>query len=135
MYSVGESFLKTKKDAENRILFVFDGTGIDSGKAYLNRELEDLRLFCSDDLLAVALERICIQMGLSIPDDLSIISFNNSFLAQLTTPQLTSVDVNSLQLGYEAASQIANHADNPNLMASKIIVPHRIVERSSCKAV
>lgn len=73
-------------------------------------------------------------MGLSIPDDLSIISFNNSFLAQLTTPQLTSVDVNSLQLGYEAASQIANHADNPNLMASKIIVPHRIVERSSCKA-
>ena len=53
MYSVGESFLKTKKDAENRILFVFDGTGMDSGKAYLNRELEDLRLFCSDDLLAV----------------------------------------------------------------------------------
>jgi len=45
------------------------------------------------------------------------------------------VDVNALQLGYEAASQIANHADNPNLMASKIIVPHRIVVRGSCKAV
>ena len=85
--------------------------------------------------LAVALERVCVQMGLSIPDDLSIISFNNSILAQLTTPQLTSVDVNSLQLGYEAASQIANHADNPNLMASKIIVPHRIVVRGSCKAI
>ena len=106
----------------------------DKLRALLQREDRPTAVVVSDDLLAVALERICIQMGLSIPDDLSIISFNNSFLAQLTTPQLTSVDVNSLQLGYEAASQIANHADNPNLMASKIIVPHRIVERSSCKA-
>ena len=86
----------------------------------------------SDDILAVALERICIQMGLSIPEDLSIISFNNSLFAQLTSPPLTSVDVNSFQLGYEAASQILNHAENPNLLATKIVVPHFIVERGSC---
>jgi len=107
----------------------------DKLRALLEREDRPTAVVVSDDLLAVALERVCVQMGLSIPDDLSIISFNNSLLAQLTTPQLTSVDVNSLQLGYEAASQIANHADNPNLMASKIIVPHRIVVRGSCKAI
>ena len=87
----------------------------------------------SDDILAVALERICIQVGLSIPEDLSIISFNNSLFAQLTSPPLTSVDVNSFQLGYEAASQILNHAENPNLLATKIVVPHFIVERGSCR--
>lgn len=88
----------------------------------------------SDDILAVALERTCIQMGLSIPEDISIVSFNNSLIAQLTSPQLTSVDVNSFQLGFEAASQLINHVENPNLMATKIIVPHSIVERSSCRA-
>lgn len=87
----------------------------------------------SDDILAVALERICIQVGLSIPEDLSIISFNNSLFVQLTSPPLTSVDVNSFQLGYEAASQILNHAENPNLLATKIVVPHYIVERGSCR--
>ena len=87
----------------------------------------------SDDILAVALERTCIQMGLSIPQDLSIVSFNNSPFAQLTSPQLTSVDINSFQLGFEAASQIVNHAENPNLMATKIVVPHSIVERDSCR--
>lgn len=87
----------------------------------------------SDDLLAAALERVCLQMGLSIPEDLSIISFNNSPFAQFTSLQLTSVDVNSFQLGFEAASQLVNHAENPNLLATKIIVPHRIVERSSCR--
>ena len=87
----------------------------------------------SDDLLAVGLERMCVQKGLRIPEDISIVSFNNSLLAQLASPQLTSVDVNSFQLGYEAAAQILNHADNPNLMATKIVVPHRIVSRESCQ--
>ena len=85
----------------------------------------------SDDILAVGLERICVQMGLQIPGDVAIISFNNSLLSYLTYPQLTSVEVNSFQLGFEAASQIINHVENPNLMAAKIIIPHRIIERAS----
>ncbi|MCB7318003.1 LacI family DNA-binding transcriptional regulator [Lacrimispora sp. 210928-DFI.3.58] len=88
----------------------------------------------SDDILAVALERVCLENGLSIPEDLSIISFNNSLLARLTSPQLTSVDVNSFQLGIEAASQVINHIENPNLLATKIIVPHHLIERNSCRA-
>ena len=87
----------------------------------------------SDDILALALERITVQMGLSIPEDLSILAFNNSLYAQLSSPQLTAVDIDSYRLGQEAATQIINHAENPNLMAAKIIVPHRIVERESCK--
>lgn len=91
-------------------------------------------MLVSDDILAVALEKTCIAAGLSIPDDLSIVSFNNSLFAKLTSPQLTSVDVNSCQLGIEAASQMINHIENPDLLATKIIVPHYIVERESCKA-
>ena len=89
----------------------------------------------SDDMLALALERVCSQLGLSIPDDLSIIAFNNSLYAQLASPQLTAVDINSYSLGREAANQILNHAENPNLNATKIIIPHTIVERSSCKRI
>ena len=83
----------------------------------------------------MTLERVCIQLGLSIPDDISIVSFNNSLFSLLSTPRLTSVDINSVQLGYEAASQIFNHSENPNLMATKIVVPHRIVERDSCRRI
>lgn len=89
----------------------------------------------SDDILALAVERVCLNLGLSIPDDLSIVSFNNSLIARLTSPQLTSIDINSYQLGIEAASQIINHIENPNLMATKIIVPHQLVERGSCREI
>ena len=78
-------------------------------------DLEDrpTAVVASDDILAVALERICVQRGLSVPEDLSIVSFNNSLFARLTSPQLTSIDINSL--------------------ATKIIVPHSLIVRKSCR--
>lgn len=88
----------------------------------------------SDDILATSLERVCLQHGLCIPKDLSIISFNNSLFARFTPLQLTSIDVNSFQLGIEAASQIINHIENPNLLATKIIVPHTLMLGDSCRS-
>ena len=101
----------------------------------LKSEDHPTAIVVSDDILAVSLERVCSQCGLSIPKDLSIISFNDSLFAKLTSPQLTSVDVNSFQLGIEAASQLINHIENPNLLATKIIVPHSIVKRDSCREI
>lgn len=100
-------------------------------------ELEDrpTAIIVSDDILAVSLARVCIQHSLSIPEDISILSFNNSLFARLTSPQLTSIDINSFQLGIEAASQLLNHIENPNLMATKTIVPHSMIERDSCRSI
>lgn len=89
-------------------------------------------ILVSDNILAVSLERVCLENHLAIPEDLSIISFNNSLFARLTSPQLTSIDIGAGQLGSEAASQIINHIENPNLLATKIIVPHHLIERDSC---
>lgn len=88
-----------------------------------------------DDMLALALERVVVQMGLSIPEDISIVAFNNSLYAQLSSPQLTAVDISSYRLGQEAAMQLISHGENPNLLAAKIIVPHKIIERNSCARV
>ena len=102
-------------------------------KTMLSREDRPTAFVVSDDILALALERACYQLHLSIPEDVSIIAFNNSLYAQLTSPQLTAVDINSFQLGKEAATQVITHAENPNLTATRILVPHTIVERSSCR--
>ena len=82
-------------------------------------------MLVSDDILALSLERICMEAGISIPED----------LARLTSPQLTSIDINSGQLGMEAATQIISHIENPNLPATKIIVPHHLIERDSCRRI
>ncbi len=101
----------------------------------LQQENRPTAVVASDDILAVALEQICTQCGLSVPKDLSIVSFNNSLFARITSPQLTSIDINSHQLGIEAASQLINHIENPNLLATKIIVPHSLIIRGSCQQI
>ena len=107
--------------------------GTEELRALLQQQDHPTAFVVSDDMLALALERVCGQMRLSIPEDISIIAFNNSLYAQLASPQLTAVDINSSLLGQEAANQLINHAENPNLTTTKIIVPHTIVERSSCR--
>ena len=101
-------------------------------RGLLMQKARPTALLVSDDILAVSLERVCLENHLAIPEDLSIISFNNSLFARLTSPQLTSIDIGAGQLGSEAASQIINHIENPNLLATKIIVPHHLIERDSC---
>ena len=101
-------------------------------QALLSREDRPTAFVVSDDLLALALERVCAKTGLSIPEDVSIIAFNNSLYSQLASPQLTAVDINAYQLGQEAAAQVISYLEDPNLRPTRIIVPHRIVERSSC---
>ncbi len=99
----------------------------------LEREDRPTAFLVSDDILATILERICSKLGLFIPDDLSVISFNNSLLAQLGSPGLTSVDINSRKLGEEAAARMISHIENPGQKADRTIVPHFLVERESCR--
>ena len=80
--------------------------------ALLSRKDRPTAFVVSDDILAVSLKRACAQLGLSVPEDVSIVAFNNSLFAKLTSPQLTSVEVNSFQLGYEAVSQAFNHTES-----------------------
>ena len=132
------SMLQHDLVAEKKYIIEVNDVYLDECKPLLEMLQSEDRpsaIVVSDDILAVSLERVCIQCGLSIPEDLSIISFNDSLFARLTHPPLTSIDVNSCQLGIEAASQLINHIENPNLVATKIIVPHSLVERESCRRI
>lgn len=86
-----------------------------------------------DDIYAVILVRLIEESGFHCPDDISIVSFNNSIFARLTHPELTSFDINLQQLGMEAVSQLINHIENPNMFTTRTIVPYTLVKRKSVK--
>lgn len=88
-------------------------------------------IICADEIRALIVRQLCAECGLQIPRDLSVLTFNNSILSRLTMPQMTTVDVNAVQLGVEAAIQAIKHAENPSLMPSRVLVPYQIVPRES----
>jgi len=50
-------------------------------------------LFCDDDLLAAGVYRAATQLGVAIPEQLSVVGFNDLELARMLKPELTSVSI------------------------------------------
>ena len=103
-----------------------------SVKKMLEGENVPTAMVVSDDIFAVAVEKVCGEMNIAVPEDLSIISFNNSILARLTAYQLTSIEINSFRLGTESAAQMIKLIEDPDSEAKKIIIPHKLTIRDSC---
>lgn len=119
--------------------YCIEMNGVQSGDSelleqLLRREDRPTAFVVGDDMLALSLERCCTKLGLSIPEDLSVIAFNNSLYARMAAVPLTVVDINSYRLGQEAAVQLLRYAENPNLPATRIMIPHRILEGCSCRS-
>lgn len=90
-------------------------------------------LVVTDDLVALKVLQVCRKEGIEVPKELSIISFNNSIIAQVSTPELTSVDTQVFQLGYEAAKCLIDEINEPSAYKKSIIIPTVIKERESCE--
>ena len=54
--------------------------------------LEFDAVITSDDSLAVGAVKYAHEAGISIPDQLSVIGYNNSLLSRCTDPEITSID-------------------------------------------
>jgi DNA-binding LacI/PurR family transcriptional regulator len=88
-------------------------------------------LVVADDLMALGVLSMLSDKGISVPDEISVVSFNNVALAELAHPSLTSVDINIFKLGYEAADCLLCIVENPTKPKERVIIPHKIIERHS----
>ncbi len=84
-----------------------------------------------DDPLSIGLAGLLGAMRLSVPADVSVVSFNNTQAGRYHAPALTSVDVHPRELGERAMTLlldvIAGTADTP----AHIDVPFTLIERAS----
>jgi DNA-binding LacI/PurR family transcriptional regulator len=89
-------------------------------------------LVVADDLMALGMLNTLGEMNVRVPEDLSIVSFNNLLLSEISRPPLTTIDVNIYQLGFQAAKCLIEIITEPLEPAKRIIVPYKMIERHSC---
>lgn len=87
----------------------------------------------SDDIVAMSLTHLLKDIGLAVPNDISIISFNNSIFAEMIQPALTSIDVHIDYLSSQVVEKLVEFIEGRQTIAMKVILPHKIIERDSCK--
>jgi DNA-binding LacI/PurR family transcriptional regulator len=79
------------------------------GAAQAVLDSEPTAVACTSDTLALALVAAARSRGLSVPQDLSVTGFDDSLLASLSSPALTSVRVDYAEFGEAAAGALLAH--------------------------
>ncbi len=87
---------------------------------------------CGNDEDALRLIEAAERRGMRIPEDLSVVGFDNSNIAQLEKVSLTSVDHPSFMIGEKAASILLDKLYHPETkFITRTVITPTLVERSS----
>jgi len=88
-------------------------------------------LICSNDMMAVGVLQGASQLGVRIPDALSLIGFDDLFLCEAVQPALTSLHLSRQEIASRAFYALqAAREDMPQAHAS-VILPHLVVRAST----
>jgi LacI family transcriptional regulator len=103
----------------------------DAARRLLQREPQLTAVVgCSDDV-AVQIIDVCNQLGLRVPEDISVIGFDDVANAQTTTPPLTTMRIDKELMGALAVRQLYDHSSNLDRPPITTLLGTRLIERGS----
>ena len=92
-------------------------------------------LFCCNDLLAVGALQAAREAGVDVPRQLSIISFDNTILANVTDPPLTAIAQPTARLGAAAVDLLVEEFGQEPTVKRRIALRTDLIVRASTAAV
>ena len=98
-------------------------------------EVSDISKFdafvCANDQLAAGAMKFASENNISIPADIAIIGVDNTDMASLLHPTLTSIDLKAEERGEIAAALMLDRLANPDRAPKQIVVEPKLVIRES----
>jgi LacI family transcriptional regulator len=76
-------------------------------------------VMCSNDMTAIGVLHKLYREGLRVPDDLSVIGFDDIHIAEVTIPPLTTVQMSRFELARAAVAALRAHVENADDPAPK----------------
>ncbi len=114
-------------------------TTIESGESATKQMLKahpDVTGLCAvNDAMALGAIRTARRENRRVPEDLSIIGFDNIDWAQLNDPALTTIDIPKRQLGQEAAKRLLSMLDDTDSSPVEVMVSTKLIVRQSTRSV
>ena len=108
-------------------------TARSAARELLVAEERPTAIFAANDVSAIETIAVAADLGLVVPGDLSVVGFDNVPESALCEPPLTTVEQSIQQMGFEAVRMLIGLIDNPSSPPEQVVLPTRLVERSSCR--
>ncbi|HET9809385.1 MAG TPA: LacI family DNA-binding transcriptional regulator [Candidatus Limnocylindria bacterium] len=91
-------------------------------------------IFCANDLIALGAIRVAREIGLTVPDDLSVVGFNDIPQSELFDPPLTTVHVPQEEMGVLAAALLIDQLEGRHIARRHVVLEAELVARGSSAA-
>ena len=115
---------------------VYSGTvdyeyGMVAAREFLARGMKQTAAFVTADVITMGLIKGLQQNHIRIPEDVSIVSFDDVYLAQMAHPALTTIHQDIGEKGRQAVRLVLNAAKSDEHHHTECILPLSLVERES----
>ncbi|NLH99000.1 MAG: LacI family transcriptional regulator [Chthonomonadales bacterium] len=91
-------------------------------------------IFARNDFLALGALRALRHAGIKVPDEVSIVGYNDTVIARIADPAMSSVLTPIAEAGALAAASLVDAIERRSHAVSGITLPVRLTERKSCAA-
>lgn len=109
------------------------GSGCIAMEELLLRQAGATAVFAASDEMAIGALSVAAKHGLNVPEDLSIMGYDDLQLAQMVNPSLTTVRQPLHDIGKIASEKLIAMIESEDDISS-MIVPHSIVERQTVRS-
>lgn len=112
------------------------GTGFDATLSLMKEPRPPTAIFCANDLMALGALEAVKQLGLRVPEDVSVLGYDDQEISRHTHPPLSTVVLPNYDMGRVAVEALlalaAGQGEPPRRWLTKIDCP--LVERDTVKA-
>ncbi|MFC4100955.1 catabolite control protein A [Paenibacillus xanthanilyticus] len=109
-------------------------SGTEAMKYFLGLANRPTAVFAATDEMAIGAIHSIQDSGLKVPQDISVISVDNSRMASMVRPQLTAVAQPMYDIGAVSMRLLTKLMKKENVDHAKVVLPHEIVKRQSVSA-
>lgn len=89
-------------------------------------------LFCECDYIAISVIKALNELGIRVPQDISIVGFDNIQESTIITPELTTVHVEKGTIAELAVSKLVDMIEHGDMVKIKSLIDTQLVIRKSC---
>lgn len=91
-------------------------------------------VFAANDQMAVGAIRALSNAGKRMPEDVKVVGFDNTFVASIVEPALTTINVPNYEMGAAAARLLLNRLENPGGRPARIQMDYELIIRRTTMA-
>jgi len=92
-------------------------------------------IFCANDEMAIGAIGAILDQGLKVPEDISVMGFDDIFIAPVFRPALTTVKQPIYDIGAVATRTLVKLIEGEKIEQPTTFLPYHIIERESCRRV